>query len=531
MTRRNFGCQRTGFTVAQAQHRPFQIMPTLHAKKFLICLAAISGCLWMLYLVDDGLGIGWTDNVVRNWEDFGFFHLHGQLVMNPGGFEIATNPVIYPGHRAMSLYPVFICTRIFAGSIGFFLYYTLISIVVFASINCLLGKGDWAFLIAATVMICPGYVRWQTVLDPNVTSVLLGFPYSVMALSLLKKPGFGAVHFVLLVILILAFTTINWTTAFVHFSLLVTILLTRIPWRRLIIYVAASGLVTAIILTLSLASKLATGQGKQGDFMIFLQGYTWGNIGYGAGLTTRTAFLRMAFVNLIGLLPLLLLSGWEYFRNKNNKSISMGLAALPLVAIILEIASMRNYFGHHPWMSVPFITFGIILGLYVWTASAPDGSKNQPAEIPGRHQYFFLTVSLAYAVSVIFLFRIHNANELSLVKLIRGHTARSDLIVIASDRDSETANLATRLPPLFDRNVVVVRNLKEWQDIHSRNFLLSASDLREKLRLTARNARDPVANWPLLQGALHWYSKNFARRNPGDKMSFPDTYYLYEQSQ
>lgn len=75
--------------------------------KIVLMLAVVSGCALLLYLVDDGLGVGWPQNVVRNWEQFGFFNLHGKLVTNPGGFEATTNPDIYKGmSRAVSTCPI-----------------------------------------------------------------------------------------------------------------------------------------------------------------------------------------------------------------------------------------------------------------------------------------------------------------------------------------------------------------------------------------------------------------------------------------
>lgn len=95
-------------------NRQFHLMQTPRFVKIIMVLAVMTGCAWLLYLMDDGLGICWTHNVVRNWEEFGFFNLHGKLVTNPGGFEVATHPEIYPGHQPMSLYPAFICKKLFS---------------------------------------------------------------------------------------------------------------------------------------------------------------------------------------------------------------------------------------------------------------------------------------------------------------------------------------------------------------------------------------------------------------------------------
>ncbi len=390
-------------------------MQTPRFVKIIMVLAVMTGCAWLLYLMDDGLGICWTHNVVRNWEEFGFFNLHGKLVTNPGGFEVATHPEIYPGHQPMSLYPAFICKKLFSWSPGgMLLYYIAISFIVFVSIRHLLGKSEWAYLMAATAMICPGFVRWQVELDPNATCILLGFPYCAMVLSLLKRPNFTIINSAMLFFLILMFTLLNWTTAFVHFSLLVTMVVMRtVPWRRLTIYVGLSGFVLAIILIVSVLSKLTGEHGHRANFMDFLGGYTWGNQGYGLGMGTKTAFLRLGFVNFIGLLPILILCAWKYFHNGKGRPASLGLAVLPLVAVILGITTMRNYFGHHPWMSPQFILLGITLCFHTGTTSAAnaDGPGNNPARAGVYGQGLFLTASFICGISVIFFYRIHNANR------------------------------------------------------------------------------------------------------------------------
>src|SRR5271156_5672938 len=102
----------------------------------------LAGASWLTTLVDDGLGLDWTHNVVRNWEQFGFFNLHGRLVYNPGGFQADTQPQIYLGHRPASLYPCFWTQELFRGAIAVNFYYALVAAVVFLSIWQLLGRTD-----------------------------------------------------------------------------------------------------------------------------------------------------------------------------------------------------------------------------------------------------------------------------------------------------------------------------------------------------------------------------------------------------
>jgi len=63
-----------------------------------------------------------------------------------------------------------------------------------------------------------------------------------------------------------------------------------------------------------------------------------------------------------------------------------------------------------------------------------------------------------------------------------------------------------------------------------RSILLSTVDLREELKFVAKSSSDSMTRQPFLRGVLHWFSKNIAKRNPGDKIDFQDTYFLYEQN-
>ncbi len=116
------------------------------------------------------------------------------------------------------------------------------------------------------------------------------------------------------------------------------------------------------------------------------------------------------------------------------------------------------------------------------------------------------------------------------MKLVREHTARSDSIAVLFDKDPETASIAKRLPELLDRHLMVIQNWDDWKNMRPRSILLSTVDLREELKFVAKSSSDSMTRRPFLREALHWYSKNIAKRRPGDKIDFADTYYLYEQN-
>ena len=136
----------------------------------LVMLLALPASGIMLYLADDNLACGWTNNVVRNWEQYGLWRLKGKLVMNPGGYEALTRPEVYKGHRAAFLYPVFLIKRLFAWTgAGTLAYHIALSLTLLFSTWFLLGKSRIGWLAGAAAILCPGThginrfcVQWQT---------------------------------------------------------------------------------------------------------------------------------------------------------------------------------------------------------------------------------------------------------------------------------------------------------------------------------------------------------------------------------
>src|SRR5262249_14344989 len=137
-------------------------------RMLIAAITAISS-LMLMYLIDDGLEIGWPHHVIRNWQDFGFLNLGGKLVTNPGGFDVTSHPDVYKGMSPVSLYPAFIATKLFGlTDLGTMPFHLLIALAVFWGIWKLLGEDNFAFVTAALAILLPGYLRWQRILDPNI---------------------------------------------------------------------------------------------------------------------------------------------------------------------------------------------------------------------------------------------------------------------------------------------------------------------------------------------------------------------------
>ena len=495
--------------------------------QILILLAVVAGAAWLTTWVDGGRGTGWTHDVIRNWEQFGFFNLHGKLVVNPGGFEAATQPEIYAGHRPASLYLASLCHRLFGGSdFGFLFYYGLMSAVVLLSIWQLLGRTERAFWLANMVVLTPGYIRWQTTLDPNLAAVLFGFPFCAAVLGMLRQPALKAVHWVGLFLLILVYSSVNWTTIFIHGMLFVTLLvLPRVSWRHLFIYAGLTAALAGLVLLTSLASKIKPASGSGSGMANMLKAYGWGNAGYGLNISTSTDCLRLLATNLIGLLPVLFFLGWQGWR---ARAFAGGwFFLLPALVPVVEVLGMRNYFGHHPWMSVHFILLGLILAIAAWKdrggEAATDGIKTRFPGLPG-----YLAVTFAYAVVVLTAAQAHNERELGLEALIEQHTSRDTVVVISHGTDPALADIGPRLPEMFDRHVVVVPDTSAISLAgvpEKRVFLTAANPPPEKI--IGQTELNPSAR-PVLRKMLDWYSRHIAHRRAGDKLELGEKYFLYQ---
>lgn len=501
--------------------------------QILVLLAVVTGAAWLTTLVDDGLGDGWVQVVVRNWEQFGFSNLHGKLVFSPGGFEAESHPKLYAGHRPASLLPVFLCHHLLAaGDKGFLVYYGIMAAIVLLAIWQLLGRTERAFWLAAIVVLTPGYLRWQTSVDPNLTAVLFGFPFCAIVLNLLQRPVLKWAHWAVLFLLVLIFTSINWTTIFVHAMLLVTLLLLpRIAWRQVFFYAGLIAVIGGLVLLTSVASKMTTiPSGTPGNGLArILTDYGWGNSGYGFEMGTKTACLRLFAANLMGLLPMLIFFGWQFWRRGGCRSAGGLVFLAPFLVSVVEVMGLRNYFGHHPWMSIHFILMGIILSAVLWKARHSATVVDRPSPRLA-FRLACLAVTFVYSFTVLTAYHRHNEQELNLVGMIRAHTDRDTTIVIRLDTDPALKGMDLRLPELFDRHVVVVSDSTDANlaDVPAKRlFLTTVPPVSGKI--LGQTGGEENGN-PVMKKLLDWYSHYIAHRRPGDKLDLSDKFFLYQPS-
>ena len=324
-----------------------------------------------------------------------------------------------------------------------------------------MGRDNFAFAVAAAAVVCPGYGRWQKLLILTPFAFLFGLPYMAIVAAILGKPaslGFGsAIEFFALT---LAFASLNWSTVWLLGPCTLLLLgLPQISRRAVFLFILLSGassgaLVIASFLIKASLSHAATGTGNMGQF---IGSYLWGGAGYGTGMTMGKAALRLSFVNGIGLLPLLAICGWsaaKHFQRGNPKN---WLVLSPFALAVVELAFMRNYFAHHPWMAAPVLLVGLVFSLALWRVQI------ETRAVTVNKKIFFLPVTVLlcfiYGVAIVMFFRANEANQLSLIRLIRHSTKRSDCIVIIKNLDPETAAMAARFDEILDRRVAVADDL------------------------------------------------------------------------
>ena len=137
-------------------------------------------------------------------------------------------------------------------------FHILLAMAVFWGVWNLLGRDNFAFAVAVAAVLCPGYARWQKLLDMNAISVLLGLPYMAIVVSILGKPrpGFGAI--IGLLALTLVFISLNWTTAWVLGPCALLLLgLPQISRRAVIWFILLAGASSGALVLVSVIASPA----------------------------------------------------------------------------------------------------------------------------------------------------------------------------------------------------------------------------------------------------------------------------------
>ena len=485
----------------------------------------VLSCLWVIIVMaffyvlrGHGDASGWPANAVHNWNQYGFGALHGKLVTNPGGFAVLTNPEIYSGHSAVSYYPVF-ATGLVLGWLGdgILIYHLIFSLALFLSVWFLLGRGQLAWICAFAALLCPGYSIYPTVVDPNAVALYMTLPFAAVVVFILTGHCISPLRLTFLAVVVFAYTSLNWSTLLGHGILFCALLvMPAVSWRRLGIYIALASLSGGVVGSLAVIEKmgLSAGHAGAGHFLDFLAGYTWGQTGYGVDLTTNKAILRLSVVNCIGLFPLLGFIAWFLVKFRYADPRKDMLAFLPLLGSISGIMTMRNYFGHHPWMATPMLLPGLVLSLVLLLRPRVNESDGSKHSFVG---WKYIVCCFFYALMVLAAFRLYQADSLEVASFVCQHTDRSDIIAVAKNLDPEMSRQADYLSEKCDRHLVVLDDLKNPPIDGGNVFLLSAARLPSQYLMIAQSKKPSLLSMPLVRDLSAFYAQKIARRNAEDR--------------
>jgi hypothetical protein len=287
-----------------------------------------------------------------------------------------------------------------------------------------------------------------------------------------------------------------------------------VRWRPALVYLPGTAIGAILFVGFSMVNKKAGGGGGQ-----FLGGYTWGAYGYYEGLSNFRFFLRLFFVNAVGLLPLVCWWLWKTGLCICKTPRRGWTSLLPLAMALAEVVAMRNYFCHHPWMASPVFIAGLVFSL---AAQVTQAAEEEAASTALKWPIAAMACTFLYGLAVLAIFRAAEAEVLSLTHLVRTNVPRTESLVIVKTLDPTTAGLAERLAYDVDRRVVVVETLNDLPS--ERPLTILSSCPVGDLQLVAGTGADTTG---LASQAASWLSRTVAHRKVGDKIQFAAHYYLY----
>ena len=475
----------------------------------------------------------WGPTVLRNWHDFGFFQLHGKLVYNPGGGGLPDHPIVYGGHRALSLYPAYLASHL-PGKEGL-AYFLCLSLAIGLGVWRLLGGGLTGMTAAVLTVFTPCFVDTLPTLDTLDIPVLLSIPFLCWIRDLLAPEKISFRALVLLLVLVAAYAPLNWTTI-LGFGIVMAYLAAALPgkFRRVILFACITGVAGALVLAISLIDKAGDSHHamRTEQFSKLFNNYLWGAEGYGGQnpMTTGKAFSRLAIIGVISLLPL-----WIFFirlavrtlRQTKNPMASLFKPSWPLLAASGLVGGLRNYFAHHPWMAGPVFICGIVFSCRLLLDQAPPVAPAESEKGTFRAALSWAwpaVLGLAYSLGILLCLRVNTASVDALVRLT-GHTDRQAVIYFSPQTDPWLAANTKRLD-LLDR---VIKPLPEGNlpTKTADQFLLTSQTSPAYGTALASTQSEPDFFSPFVARLLDWYRVHVAKRAPGDRIEVNQVLFLY----
>jgi hypothetical protein len=466
----------------------------------------------------------WPNTVMRNWHEYGFWHLGGQLVCNPGGLDANEKPFVYPGHRPWLLVPPYLLKEL-PGAWGGngLLYDFVMTLATFASLTYLFGAAVRGVLAAFVLCLCPGFIANVASIDtisyPAVTGIAaLAFAGGCLA----RNDNRNRLQWAALIVLLL-FMLMNWSTLFSLFIAAVYVGCKRPLQAKWVLYFAAALITGVAVFAVSILSRHESGA-TSGDFW---NAYLMGPAGYDRhGMNWGKALVRISAVNVIAWLPLIVAMPALLFCN--GLGARWQRALLPLLAAIFAVLAMRNYNAHHPWGAVSMIGLGLVFSVELLIA--PDQSAK--SAVRSAVMIAAAAFSLLYCTAWLALDEFNKREERALYELVAMNTPRHGLIVVADrllpEQDLEMRGFSGSL----DRKSVTMdeweKNRAEIERSGKEVFFLAHAAVPPGTHLIAQS--DCRAHWAdkIMVPMFDFYRSKISRRAPGDREVYFDEYHLYK---
>jgi hypothetical protein len=494
---------------------------------FLLCLVIGS---WLLYRATPLVlrETEWTQIVLHNWQDAGFWNLHGKLARNVAGEGLPEHPQLYTGHRPACLYPAYVVKWLTGGSSGL-PFHLLLSLAVGLAIWRLLGSGVLGITTALLAVFSPAFLHRVVTLDPLDLPVILGLPFMYGVCRILTWEKLTAGGISLAAILVAIYGSLNWTTilAFAITLAYLAVALRDKP-KRVLLFMLIAGVAGAVVLAISIASKVADASAAGSGLSGWYNAYLFGPLGYdGKGETWRRALVRLLVVNGLTLLPLWLLLvavAWRSLRQRVQGGWFLLQPVWPLLMAIPCILGMRNYFGQHPWMAGAVLLYAIVFSLKLLLERFPAlHVQAEPERLAWVAPAALVLFGFVHSLLVLTCLAVNGADEEAVLELSLRNTDRHDLICYSTADDPWIAENAGRLGRLTDRQ------FKELSASSGAKFRLTAqAPAPGKTEWLARTRHEDSTLQRLVTKGLGWYRLHVSKRHAGDRFEAPPVLYLYK---